>query len=58
MAIGNLALSRFHSKHVALRMWFLYRNSLILAVCLYIIFDFVEIKAMEEGIFGERYSAI
>jgi len=32
--IGNLALARFHSKHVAL-----------------------QIKAMEEGIFGERYSA-
>ncbi|KAG6818697.1 hypothetical protein H0H93_002696, partial [Arthromyces matolae] len=32
--IGNLALSRFYSKHVAL-----------------------QIKAMEEGIFGERYSA-
>ncbi|KAJ7887426.1 hypothetical protein B0H13DRAFT_2534157 [Mycena leptocephala] len=32
--IGNLALCRFHSKHVAL-----------------------QIKAMEEGVFGERYSA-
>jgi cation diffusion facilitator CzcD-associated flavoprotein CzcO len=32
--IGNLALARFHSKHVAL-----------------------QIKAMEEGVFGERYSA-
>lgn len=32
--MGNLALARFHSKHVAL-----------------------QIKAMEEGIFGERYSA-
>ncbi|KAK6992953.1 flavin-containing monooxygenase [Favolaschia claudopus] len=31
---GNLALARFHSKHVAL-----------------------QIKAMEEGVFGERYSA-
>ncbi|KAJ7730607.1 hypothetical protein DFH07DRAFT_848634 [Mycena maculata] len=33
--IGNLALCRFHSKHVAL-----------------------QIKAMEEGIFGVRYSAV
>ncbi|KAJ7023508.1 hypothetical protein C8F04DRAFT_180560 [Mycena alexandri] len=32
--MGNLALGRFHSKHVAL-----------------------QIKAMEEGVFGERYSA-
>ncbi|KAF8069230.1 hypothetical protein FPV67DRAFT_1669244 [Lyophyllum atratum] len=32
--LGNLALCRFHSKHVAL-----------------------QIKAMEEGVFGERYSA-
>jgi len=33
--IGNFALCRFHSKHVAL-----------------------QIKAMEEGVFGERYSAV
>ncbi|KAG6867785.1 hypothetical protein C0993_011115 [Termitomyces sp. T159_Od127] len=32
--LGNLALCRFHSKHIAL-----------------------QIKAMEEGVFGERYSA-
>jgi hypothetical protein len=52
---GNLALARFHSKHVALRTWFCSH---------FLVFWFadwpgfcVEIKAMEEGIFGERYSA-
>jgi hypothetical protein len=49
---GNLALCRFHSKHVALRMcWFFQLNSYSSAAAT------VEIKAIEEGVFGERYSA-
>ena len=52
VGIGNLALARFHSKHVALRRWLrgcadIFCADLSLSV---------EIKAMEEGIFGERYS--
>ncbi|KAF7375743.1 Flavin-containing monooxygenase YUCCA3 [Mycena sanguinolenta] len=53
--MGNLQLARFHSKHVALRMCF----------CFYSFLDHIagadfgeEIKAMEEGLFGERYAAV
>ncbi|KAG6860939.1 hypothetical protein C0995_005769 [Termitomyces sp. Mi166 len=50
--LGNLALCRFHSKHIALR------------ACVFPLYDIIliqseiaEIKAIEEGVFGERYSA-
>lgn len=50
--IGNLALCRFYSKHLALRM-----------CCIVAIMDqllrcpIVEIKAYEENVFGVRYSS-
>ena len=57
--LGNLALCRFHSRHVALR------KHILLAVCLVLLFFspnpllplLLEIKAIEEGVFGNRYSA-
>ena len=55
---GNLALCRFHSSHVALRKpilvvlpWTLLSNPL------FFFFHPTEIKAIEEGVFGVRYSA-
>ena len=48
-AAGNLALCRFHSKHVALRKW-LIRSSLQIFTSLQ-----TEIKAMEEELLTGRY---
>jgi len=51
--MGNLALCRFHSNHVALRMFFFYPFSFTLEKCLF--YFILEIKAMEEGVYGTRY---
>ena len=51
--MGNLALYRFYSKHLALRM-----SSIFHPVQLSPLTGSpVEIKAKQEGIFGERYTA-
>ena len=47
---GNLALCRFYSKHLALREY------LSAPLECDVPHPSIEIKAMEEGIFGERYS--
>ena len=50
---GNLALSRYHSRHVALREFFLpfLSSAVVLTFA-----DPTEIKAMKEGLFTGRYS--
>ena len=57
---GNLALSRFHSKHIALRESPQYVVEIYKKTCIVFLindpFEILEIKAMEEGLFGERYS--
>jgi uncharacterized YccA/Bax inhibitor family protein len=55
LLLGNLALCRFHSKHIALRMCF----KLVCATvsCTDMSLK-IEIKAMEEGIFGTRYDPV
>ena len=53
---GNLMLCRFHSKHMALRMWLFF-----LASCGVVersSRNCTEIKAMEEGLFDGRYSLV
>jgi len=51
---GNLALCRFYSKHMAMRMSF---PSWFIFFVKWTAYPWnVEIKAMEEGVFGERYS--
>jgi hypothetical protein len=50
--VGNLALCRFYSKHLALRKFY-YQHSPCLP---FPHLDPKEIKAMEEGIFTNRYS--
>ena len=50
---GSLALSRFHSKHLALRRAYF----LMLSDC-EALTRTTEIKAIEEGVFGERYSIV
>lgn len=52
---GNVAQCRYHSKHLALRQSF-FLGVLKSTIPLIITFT-AEMKAMEEGIFGERYSA-
>ncbi|KAJ6556727.1 hypothetical protein DFH09DRAFT_1084438 [Mycena vulgaris] len=48
--VGSLAMNRFHSKHLALRMLFNGREWHDLTLCA------VEIKAIEENVFGTRFS--
>ena len=50
---GNLALCRFHSKHLALRKFL----CTVMTVWLLISRDCVEIKAHETGLYGERYTS-
>ena len=50
--LGNLAMGRFHSKHIALRGCFSLRGEV---GTIRTDLTASEIKAYEEGIFGERY---
>lgn len=51
--LGNLAMGRFHSKHIALREYYqLPQNESKLKLSTI----YAEIKAMEEGVFGRRYT--
>ena len=50
--LGNLAMGRFHSKHIALRGCFSLRSEV---GTIWTDLTASEIKAYEEGIFGERY---
>jgi hypothetical protein len=50
--IGNLAMCRMHSKHLALRKLLIMVQGAIGTHHIY-----TEIKAIEEGIYGARYEA-